>query len=542
MLQPLASLAVVAVFVVPQEPRILRKAGESLGPANLVGFELLSAEQLASTPSRGSVLVRADTDAPDATDEFLVRLEREEFSGNLTVALELREGDPEPGFPSAPLVAFPDADLTVPGARVQVLVSGTAPFTSTQLYWNTTAVARNGDTVALPGNSGRNRLVHTRFRHAKANDARRLLVAGDIWPLLSDTVTPYPVLLRYQLDAAGAVTGCEIVLDAAGNRPVLPTPYDALAEDARASGFDEAGGWITRARGVDGHWRVVRDGVELAVEGGPAPLAGRVWSALGEDQPVALRVGGYAFLGRVDGDPAQARVLVQDGAVLAREGEVLPALAPQSWTPRADTQLAYTRDAAVLWLADLSGGGQALLRGREVLIASGASIESIPLVALEDFVATPGGRFVYLDAQLATGAALVRLDLGAAELVAPCATPNAGSLRRTAGAVTLGASFDLTLDAPVAPGALVRLRLASFGGSCEASFAFGEVYLAPGTTVGQYALGSYHGAPLTTLVTVPVDLGLLGAEAFCQGTFFAPSGPAPRLVLTNGLRFEVGAP
>jgi hypothetical protein len=544
LLTTLAALATPLPFL-PQEPRILRQAGDSVGPANLVSFELLSAEQVADFPSRGTVLLRADTDAPDASDELLLRIAREEVTGNSFLAIELREGDPEPGNPALPLRAFLDADATVlgQGSRIHVLLSGPDPFPATQLYWDATPVAQNGGTVALPGNTGPNRLLHTSFRHAKANDTRRVLVAGDVWPRLADTVLPYPVLLRYQLDALGAVTSCEIVLDAAGNRPFFPTPYDALPHDPRATGFDAAGGWVTRARGVDGFWRVVRDGIELALEGAPAPLAGHLWSDLGNDQPVALRPsGGVAFVGRVDGDPAAARVLVQDGDVLARQGEVLPALAPHALEPRADTNLAYTLDGKVLWLAELSNGGQALLRGREVLLASGATIESRALLAIEDFVATPGGRFVFVDALLSTGAALVRLDLGGAELVAPCATPNPGSLALSAGTVTVGESFELTLAAPAPSSALVALTVASFGGSCEASFPFGEVYLAAGTVLGRFPLGTYAGGAITTTIGVPNDVGLIGAEAFCQGAFVAAPGTTPRVHLTNGLRLEVGAP
>jgi hypothetical protein len=539
----LSSLLTTPLALAAQEPRILRHAGDTVGPANLVSFELLSAAQVADFPSRGTVLVRADTDASDASDEMLLRIARDEATGSMFVALDLREGDPEPGNPAAPLRAFPDADVTAlgQGARAQILVSGA--FSSTHLYWDATPIARSGGTVALPGNHGPNRLVHVSFRHTRANGARKVLVAGVIWPLLADTVPPFPVLLRYQLDASGAVTSCEVVLDARGNTPVFPMPYEELPSDGRATDFDAAGGWVTRARGVDGRWRVVRGDVELALEGAPAPLAGRLWSALGDDQPVALRPsGGVAFVGKVDGDPAEARVLVQDGVVLARQGELLPALAPQTIEPRADTNLAYTADGELLWLANLSGGGQALLRGREVLLASGALVEARALLTIEDFVATPGGRFVFLDAVLATGNALVRLDLGAAELVAPCTAPNAGSLWRTAGAVAVGASFELTLDAPVPSGSLATLTLASFGGSCETSFPFGEVYLAAGTILGRFPVGLYAGAPLTTSIPVPNDVGLIGAEGFCQGAFLTPVGSSPRIVLTNGLRLEVGAP
>lgn len=536
----------LAVSGAAQEPRILVKAGDSVGPANLVSLELRSAAQVAATPALGTVLYAAATDAPADTDTLLLATWRDDASGIQTTSLLLREGDPEPGAVGLALLSFPGASLTAlgQGARAGILESGTVPFRQTHLYWDSTPIVRYGSLVNVSGLpfGGPVPLIHVRFRQARANDALQVLATTDIWPRLVDTVLPFPVLVRYQLDASGAVTSATLLLDA-GADALRPTPYRDLPQDPRATDQDAAGHWITRALGVDGRWRVVRDGLELALEGGPSPRAGRAWGALGSDQPVALGPqGGHAFVGGLGGDPASARVVVQDGSVLAQQGEVLATLATPI-EPRADTNLFYTGDGRVLWLGELGGGaGQALVRGREVLLASGATVASRALVAIEDFVATPGGRFVFVDARLASGPALLRLDLGAAELLAPCASANPCTLRRTSGAVVVGATFELTLDGPVPAGALARVKLARAGSSCEASYSFGEVYLRAGAVFARFPLGAHAGAPLTLSLSVPNDPNLLGLEFFAQGSFVTPPGGSPRLRLSNGLRFVMGTP
>ncbi|NOT29012.1 MAG: hypothetical protein HOP15_01030, partial [Planctomycetes bacterium] len=143
---------------------------------------------------------------------------------------------------------------------------------------------------------------------------------------------------------------------------------------------------------------------------------------------------------------------------------------------------------------------------------------------------------------LATGPALLRLDLGAAEILAPCALANPCTLRRSAGAVVIGATFELALDGPVPAGSLAAIRLARFGSSCEASFPFGEVYLRAGSALARFHLGAYAGVPLTLSLAVPNDPSLLALEFFGQGIFLTPSGTLPRLRLSNGLRFVMGTP
>ncbi|NOT29771.1 MAG: hypothetical protein HOP15_04895, partial [Planctomycetes bacterium] len=261
-----------------QDGRILVKAGDSVGPANLVSLELRSAAQVAATPALGTVLYAAATDAPAGTDELLLATTRNDALGSQTTAILLREGDPEPAAASSPLLSFPDASMTslAQGSRVQILESGTVPFPQTHLYWDSTPIARYAERVNVSGLpfGGPVPLIHVRFRQARANGARQVLATTDIWPRLADTVPPFPVLVRYQLDASGAVTSAALLLDA-GADALRPTPYRDLPQDPRATDQDAAGHWITRALGIDGRWRVVRDGVELALEGGASPRAGR---------------------------------------------------------------------------------------------------------------------------------------------------------------------------------------------------------------------------------------------------------------------------
>lgn len=529
-----------------QTARILRKAGDSVGPANLVSLELHSATRVGLFPESGTVLFSATTDAPADSNELLLSLTA--HTAGFSIGVLFHEGDPEPGAPAAPLLSFPAASQIAlgrlgHGSIATVLESGFAPFPQTHLYWDGTPIARYGERVAVSGLpfGGPVPLIHVGFRQVLGNDARQVLATTDIWPRFADTVPPFPVLVRYQLDVNGAATSAALLLDA-GADALRPTPYRDLPHDPRATDMDETGRWITRALGVDGRWRVVRDGVELALEGGASPVAGRTWSDLGGDQPVALGTrGGHAFLAGLSGDSASARVVVQDGALLAQQGEVLAPLATPI-EPRVDTNLVYAGDGRVLWLGDMGGGGQALVRGREILLASWTRVAFRVLVGIEGFVATPDGRFVFVDAVLETGPALLLLDLGAAELLAPCASANPCTLTRSSGAVVTGAVFRLALDGPVPAGSLAKVKLARSGSSCEASYPFGEIYLTAGSVFARQVLGVHAGSPITIALAVPNDPGLVGLTLYGQGSFVAPPGSPTRLFLSNGLRFEVGAP
>ncbi|MSR62588.1 MAG: hypothetical protein EXS08_09115 [Planctomycetes bacterium] len=107
--------------------------------------------------------------------------------------------------------------------------------------------------------------------------------------------------------------------------------------------------------------------------------------------------------------------------------------------------------------------------------------------------------------------------------------------------VLSGATIELTLDGPVAPGALGSVQFsrgAAGPGDCGIATPFGELLIDPRRRVGARNVGSFASAPIIAALALPADPALVDLELFAQGAFVAPSG----ITLTNGLRLVIGAP
>lgn len=128
----------------------------------------------------------------------------------------------------------------------------------------------------------------------------------------------------------------------------------------------------------------------LAREGSPSPVPGRAWGAL-EDHALDLHMGSWTLRAALDAsDPGDDEVLVVDGAVLAREGDVLPALSPFAIESLGAGRGALDQNGRVLWYARWSDPStpfedEALLVDDQVLVRTGTTVVGgSPLVDLED--------------------------------------------------------------------------------------------------------------------------------------------------------------
>jgi len=311
--------------------------------------------------------------------------------------------------------------------------------------------------------------------------------------------------------------------------------------------LNERGEWLLAVRASDGTERLLTPGGTVLRTGAPSPLPGRSvvdlleWHDLND-------LGGYAALVRLSGDPATDELLIVNSAKLAQEGDVLPALAPAALVELGDT-LRCTDSGPVFWHARTNGPAgtnEAYMRDREPFLRSGVSRIAGRLVTGLDpgngsYEVSADGRFWLgrVDVE-SLRRLLVRADFGAAVPLPGC-TPNAGTLRHTGGLVLSGATIELTLDGPVAPGALasVQFSLGAAGpGDCGIATPFGELLIDPRRRVGALAAGIFASAPIAVPLALPADPALVDLELFAQGAFVAPGG----LTLTNGLRLVVGAP
>ena len=199
------------------------------------------------------------------------------------------------------------------------------------------------------------------------------------------------------------------------------------------------------------------------------------------------------------------------------------------------------------WVALTSGpfgDNVALMRDLEVVIRlTRSTVQGQPVTAIDaqNFEITPDGRYLAGRVNLNSDRTLLRIDLGAAVPISGCVA-SAGTLRHTGGYVVTGDTVGLTLDGPAPQGALVWLMTsrgeATPGIPCGLASPFGEYLIDPNRRRASFRLGTLASRPFQASVTLPDDPALVDREIFAQGAFVAPRSP---LVLTNGMRFVIGA-
>jgi hypothetical protein len=359
-------------------------------------------------------------------------------------------------------------------------------------------------------------------------------------------VSGAPTLLRFRFAADGTELARERLL-AAG---------DDLGAGRIVASFsrvavDERGDWLVRAATEAGGTFLVGPAGVVLGSGDASPLAGRLVQDIlryhdGDE------FGGVAAALRLDGDPASDQVLVVNGALLAQEGDLIPSLSPLlPARPLVEIgPLRRARSGVVFWQAVMQAGNLAegsLLRGELPFLETGVSVVAGETVlffypSANNAEISPDGRFWLGRVYLAGGdEAYVRVDFGTSEPRPGC-TPQPGSLRHTDGLVLAGATLALELDAPAPSGAQARVHLSTLGpgkfSDCGVATPFGERLVDPAGRFGVLLAGAYSGTPLTATLAIPASSALVDLEFFAQGSFLA----AGSVQLTNGLRFEIGAP
>ena len=354
-----------------------------------------------------------------------------------------------------------------------------------------------------------------------------------------------PTLVRVRFAPDGSQTARERILaagdDLGGGRIV--------ASFARVA-VDERGEWLVRVVTTAGGSCLVGPSGVLLASGDPSPLAGR------NVADVIRHVDGNEFgqlaaVVRLTGDPATDQLLLVDGAVLAQEGDLIPSLSPLvPPVPLADIgPVRRARSGSVYWLASSVAGSfsqGSFLRDGVPFLQTGVSSVGGETVSsfypsANSFEVSPDGRFWLGRVFLGGDEAYLKIDFGTSEPRSGC-TPAAGSLRHVDGLVLPGSQLALELDAPAPLGALARLHVSTGGAEapfqCGLPSPIGELLVHPAGNVGALVAGAYLGSALPLAVQLPPSLALVDQVFFAQGSFLAPGS----ITLTNGLRFEVGAP
>jgi len=521
---PLAICLVLAPALTAQETSLLLREGD------LVDGSALGYSGGATIDDAGHWWTKVRVEA--AGGQYLAHLLREGASwlhvGQRIAAPSARvlnPGDPVGGDSNRVLIVVLDdiqPPLTLSGPRAAVLRNERAVFIQGERL----------NVLGLPASALCGRLEAVA---ASSHDAlvAHLLVAGN------------PTLVRVRFAPDGSELVRERILaggdDLGAGRSV--------ADFARVA-VDERGAWLVRVTTTGGASCLVGPSGVVLSSGDPSPRAGR------DIADVIRHVDGnefdqYAAVVRLTGDPATDQLLLVDGAALAQEGALVPSLSPLvPPLPLADIgPVRRARSGATYWLASTTAGSfseGSFLRDGVPFLQTGVSrvdgeTVSFFYPAANHFEVSPNGRFWLGRVFLGNDEAYVRVDFGTSEPRAGC-VPAPGSLRHLDGLVLPGRTLALELDAPAPLGALARLHL-SLGGpegpfQCGLPSPFGEFLVDPSGNLGALVAGTWLGLPLQMNVPLPPSIALVERVLFAQGSFVTPGS----VTLTNGLRFEVGAP
>jgi len=532
-----ASASLVSL-VSAQTPRTLMHEGDAL-----VGIGLVDAFDNVLVNDPGSWIAHVHSSLADIDlDEVLLR------SGFVT----LQEGGVLFSPSGARIGAFHSLALNDAGhLALAIDLQDTPTANSSGLFWNTVNLLQEGLPVGLPGLGTR---IWTGFGTVRMNDASTILALAKTREA-SASGAGDDALVRLSVGSLGQLLSSAILLRkgdvvaAADDDTVV-----SLATAEHALALNAGGHHLELAKlNLTGFAWLLDANTVLARDGAPSPLPGVAWRTLQSNPRCALNdFGDYVFTGAVN-TTDNRNVIVKNGALFARKGDVLPALAPAALGDDTPAPILLTNGGDVFWFTKTDGESDtALMRNYEVVLRRSVTQvdgELVTGIATTDgaFGVSRDGRYLIARVTLGTRDALVWVDFGLVVPVPGCAG-NAGKLTLAAGQARAGNHLEFALDNGQASGVHPFLsfatRAARPGSGCGLTTAYGELLLSPAARLAVFPLGTWNGSPATLDLPIPNAAALIDAQFFAQGYFLDASAatPAERVRLTNGLRMQIGAP
>jgi len=455
-------------------------------------------------------------------------------------AVYLREGDPIAGGAVTFYGNFSKPRLNAHG-DVAFAVRSSGPQPSF-LILNGQSVLMTGDPVGAAGFGPGS--TYAEFRDVELNDAGRLVVLAEIAdPSLADV---RDAVLWIDVDAAGTPVAEATVLkegDAPFGSPLaVPGPIQL----AQALAINEAGE-VAMQVAVGANSGVMKDQTVLAAYGAASPVFGEQWSSF--LPAVDLGDGGdIGYVGR-----AGVNVVMWNGAVVAKEGDVLPAIAPYQIETigfPAAADVFVDAGGSIFWASEWSDPDASrdwgLFRDDVLILQEGVSLADGSVLAEVGGQAyalevTDDGRLLAFDAKLADGRAgtfLLELESDVSPL-AGC-SGNLASLSLGADPV-LGGLLGSVLTGGQSAAAAAFQGFAGYqvvdAAGCGISLFGGELLI--GVPFLVLPMTSTVPASAVGTVAIPKSPALLGATVFTQALFADPAAAEP-LRLSNAFTVRIG--
>jgi hypothetical protein len=421
------------------------------------------------------------------------------------------------------------------------------------LFWNTLLVIQQGSVVDAPQVPTTTTWV--KFGPVKMNESNTLLTVCEINnPDVQGNREK--TIARIRVDSSGNLLSTDILASKGLNFGTLQGAVSEIAETEHTIALNDRDDFMGIIKPTTAGYAIVLNEQILAQEGFPSFFENRQWTTLGNESEVDLNdFGEHAYTGAVRGNSgAQSAIflVVNNGAVLAREGEVIPSLAPGTIGNGVFAPIYICNSGDVYWAAQ-TNLTTAFMRNREVIIQVGDPLEGTlvndtNILQNSFFVSEDGRFFVGKIALQGIGTAMVFVDFGLIVPIPGCGG-NEATLRLAEGHSIVNGRMKFEMDEGQVPGAVpvltATLAPAIPGSGCGIMTRWGELLIAPHTTVGRVFGPAWTDEPVVINVTIPNSLSLVDTDYYVQGFFWDTAHQAPgseRFRLTTGLRGQIGAP
>jgi len=334
----------------------------------------------------------------------------------------------------------------------------------------------------------------------------------------------------------------------------------SFATGAHMFDMNDAGAVIffadtTLPSGTDGF--IMLDGLVLAQEGQPAPVAGRTWLGLGSPETTLNNLGGHAYTGVLSGDFTTNTLIARNGAKFRQEGDPVPGLPAFQLTGFGSGPLDLANTGELLWFGNWDDPDTSIDEGLfvedQLIVQEGVTMVGAQVIATvrgdeDQYAISDDGNHVIFEAILAdgtSGAFLATRPAGVA--VFPGCFAEEGSLTVVSGLPVQGTTMQLRYSNP---SPITGVRQLGLSGVSWAGPTGCGVFV-PG--IGELLIGIlpqdllilpagvHTGADAVLPLPITSDPAFLGITLYLQGVYLFPSDPLDPVDLTNAVAITISA-
>ena len=469
-----------------------------------------------------------------------------------------QEGQPFLAPAGATLRSFDALTLNNDGdSAVNFFLDGTSGSSDDSgVFFNLNLLVQEGAVSGAP-EFGAGTTYRGFFETKLANDDDILLLASVDDPLIPTSVDQ--ALIKMTVDGVGNLASENVLWKEGDTVPGTTGLITTFGTNPHQFDMNDTGSVIffadtDLASGTDGF--VILDGVVLAQEGQPSPIAGRNWSSLASPEVTLNNSGSYMYSGSLDGDSTTNTILIKDGAKFMQEGDQVPGMPAFTFTSFGSGPLDLADNGDVLWYGDWNDVDTdvdtGLFLNDELLVQEGVTtVGGVPIDTLrgvqDGYFISDDGRFIIFEAILDDGneGAFLLTRKGEITSIPGCST-DGSTLAHVGGTPSLGGSLDLQLFSPSTFTGARFLAVAGVnvldGSGCGVDIpGVGEILI--GFTPPNpftIAAGTHTGTADVVSLPVPNNVALVGMPKFVQAYYLFPGDPSNLFDLTNALEVTVG--